>query len=711
MSELDQGLGLQNELELFREKWKEELRERPTKGLALRSARAKSPEPDPEQMALPVVAIWTLPDDLLCEIFYSVAEAEPPTSIEDIPPHSQLYSMTRPLHLRNHFTDMGWLRLTQVCQRWRDILLGAGMAQLWGRVAFTIPSMAAFPTLLSRSKDAPLHALLSAPGMGLGLRAPLSLPHVEAVTTNLHRIRSLKVRSALTRDLLHLFAHPLLVPFLHELDLHVDFSNERRPNIHGPWVIMLPAPQETPEALNDGDDAIPTGDSRIAIDGPSVTVASLHFERTSTSAFMRPGLHFSLPSLRRLEVRIYDISTQISDLDWLMSLLRTAPLIEVLSLELRLRQYTPNWTALFAGSPPQLQYLKELRLKDCRSIDFAPFLGQVCIRPPASISASCSAPRDFDPAVGIQQETLGFINTFGNYLCRPGHKALHISLSDSHASTGGACIVELQSMLVLDDCQRFMYFQGRHTGQTALPQSVNLSADTTQLVFEMPFSHVRNPGWLEMLSSRIGRKDLIEQLDMRIPHEYSHEWVEAFRRHLLLPMTALRELSIVQDTRHTTTAEGWARTINVLLRNSPPLIFPALHTLLVPFCPEVFQHERNPLEAWWNPLIESLTHRQAHGCPIHTLRITGIWTQDWKDMFSGRDARMMVRAMSLVEVVLDERDVHLRPCLRYYAIPYNSLTRIRVVHIYALHPITSALRYTFICSAMKRFAGVRQLPD
>ncbi|VDC06338.1 unnamed protein product [Peniophora sp. CBMAI 1063] len=329
---------------------------------------------------------------------------------------------------------------------------------MWGRIAFTFPVAAAFPTLLSRSRSAPLNTVLVVPlvssGIGLGRLTRLWPEHLAAATANLTRIRSLKIHSRVTTQLRGFFTHPLTIPSLKDLELRLECGGlpYTRPRLFE----SLAHGSAPPSAIRHA--AMPTGACNVAIEGPNVSSALVELRvlrkglAGGVGDTMRPTLRLRLSNLHRLELRVYDsLTTEISDFSWVVSLLRTAPLLEMLSLDLQIDRCVLRWDKLFDGVPSRLLRLRELALKDCSSIDFTPFIEQVCDEPPTSITAMCGALRGAELDENASQSSQNFITNFGRYLLHSGHRALHISTSPARNMAGSMRMVGVQSLPALPD--------------------------------------------------------------------------------------------------------------------------------------------------------------------------------------------------------------------------------------------------------------------
>ncbi|KZV66806.1 hypothetical protein PENSPDRAFT_736913 [Peniophora sp. CONT] len=633
-----------SELDLFREQWQAELRQRPTKRLA-RLGDAVEPEPlDPSR---PVVAIWTLPDDVLCEIFYAVASLLPPASMEPVEAHLR----DRYMAYQRYMTDqhrlprggLGWIRLTHVCQRWRDILLGTGMARLWGRVAFAYPSSNAFPTLLARSRNALADVFLhTTPGAGPHMSfEPLRM---QAALETLPRAWSLKLHTSVSHNLLSLFSEPLHAPRLQELNLVFEYGRT-------PWAR---------DVFEEGA-AVPTA-TDISFEGPNVEMASIQLLRLRTGSILLPRLNFMLPSLRRLAIGIHDDTrAHISDLRWLVSLLRTSTLLETLSLDIHFDGHAPDWDTVFTGPAAELSHMRWITLADCWTVDLAPFIARICPTPPASIRASCEMPRNEDLTGDVPQQTIAFIRGFGGYLCRPGHVALHVTAA--HSTDPHVYHVIMQSTPALDDSVALKFPPPELSDRHLQADDMELSRlpDTVRIKLSVPILLSAGHIWFETLSSRIGNNELVEQLYLRVPTEIRGDWMKACRQYLLLPMTAVRCLYILEpiDVHYPErVVDAWKEAIDILRPTEFPL-FPALHTLLVDFCAGTFIDHASPQSAreWWEPLVQVLEQRHARGCPVHTLRIAGGWSQHFKTSMQELDAQMRARVMAVVNGIVDERIV------------------------------------------------------
>ncbi|KZV73451.1 hypothetical protein PENSPDRAFT_297898 [Peniophora sp. CONT] len=122
----------------------------------------------------------TLPVDVLCDLYFTVASSDPPARKHAFPPYlvqsispfrknaakeplgptwSQIPAVgTRRndyISSTSYMADeesLGWILLTHVCSQWRSV--GLSLSSLWGDIFSIFPKVAS--TLLSRARDAPL---------------------------------------------------------------------------------------------------------------------------------------------------------------------------------------------------------------------------------------------------------------------------------------------------------------------------------------------------------------------------------------------------------------------------------------------------------------------------------------------------------------------------------------------------------------------------
>lgn len=281
-------------------------------------------------------AIWTLPDDVMCDIFYAVAELEPPRTAQILPTRQE-----QTLALAE--SGVGWMRLAHVCQSWREILLG--MSDLWGAVAFTFPSLKAFPVLFYRAGEAPVDIA--------AFLDDETWPRIEAAIS-LPMARKLWVKACL---------HPRLHAFL---DLNSKPMNCLRDLRLSLGINVIPSAQTSPY--------------EICIDAPGLRTARL--EMFAENAFV---FAFTTTVLCRLEVRAM-FNTRLDDQEarnksfrWVVALLRASPLLEALSISLCQRDCTLDWDTLLQGPSFQLLNLKSLVLEDNSHTHLAALIKRACV--------------------------------------------------------------------------------------------------------------------------------------------------------------------------------------------------------------------------------------------------------------------------------------------------------------------------------------------
>ncbi|EIM81707.1 uncharacterized protein STEHIDRAFT_115081 [Stereum hirsutum FP-91666 SS1] len=132
--------------------------------------------------------IFTIPPELIARCFAILAEEDPPTVCLYIRDPQTLSEVREPPgSARPH---MGFLTITHICRRWRDIALN--MSSLWSTLTFMLGPRW-LEEMLRRSKSAPLtihHNLDHVPYSWKDYKT-LSTAVIGTVEQNLHRIKSL----------------------------------------------------------------------------------------------------------------------------------------------------------------------------------------------------------------------------------------------------------------------------------------------------------------------------------------------------------------------------------------------------------------------------------------------------------------------------------------------------------------------------------------
>lgn len=142
--------------------------------------------------------IFTIPPELIARCFAILAEEDPPT-VCLYTRDAQTFSEVRepPGSARPH---LGFLTITHVCRRWRDIALT--MSSLWSTLTFMLGPRW-LEEMLRRSKSAPLtihHDLDHIPYSWKDYKT-LSTAVIDTVERNLHRIKSLSFSMYLERGI------------------------------------------------------------------------------------------------------------------------------------------------------------------------------------------------------------------------------------------------------------------------------------------------------------------------------------------------------------------------------------------------------------------------------------------------------------------------------------------------------------------------------
>ncbi|KZV68289.1 hypothetical protein PENSPDRAFT_736015 [Peniophora sp. CONT] len=126
-----------------------------------------------------------LPDDIICELFKALETLDAP--------HGPLYRRSSRLaHLEfehgQRGPSLGWIKLTHICRRLRNIGIGY-LPALWGRVVCVFPNAHAWKTILARSRSAPLVLDIRDPGLRAAISWPLpahALARARAISDIIH---------------------------------------------------------------------------------------------------------------------------------------------------------------------------------------------------------------------------------------------------------------------------------------------------------------------------------------------------------------------------------------------------------------------------------------------------------------------------------------------------------------------------------------------
>ncbi|VDC06359.1 unnamed protein product [Peniophora sp. CBMAI 1063] len=515
---------LQRELETFREEWRLELRQKRSPVRKVNDNRFWQ-----------VMAIWTLPDDVMCEIFHAAAELEPPRRASVLRAWPELDTSRM-----EHLIALGWIRLTHVCQNWRAILLS--MTDLWGRVAFTFTSRSAFPTLFVRAGGAPVD-----------IDAPLDeekWPRCEALIS-LPLARSLRINSRVT---------PRLHAFLTLNSESMSWLRDLR--------MVLPYDKEADLEL---------AQRNITIDAPRLECASFKFCRGSSIT-----LSFTTTMLRHLEVRAeYSVrngSHITGNYAWIIALLRTSPLLENLSIVINPGESVVDWDSLLHGTSLQLAKLRTIKLEDSSYSHLIPLMKHIrAAGPPSSLSASFGTYLGEPVARLLWQQYISrvaeYTRGFVGYLGRIDHNAFFLG------ATKGTKRLSIRSLPNSDvdpaDLANTLHDQDVDRA-LAIEELVNMvSLNVTDIEYRPPRDPRPDYEWFSTLADSIPNKDRIEQLFLRVELNQDYVWSSRCRERLLRPMTAVRTLCLLPCMSQSSCIE------QLVLCHMDPTFFPALQTLIV----------------------------------------------------------------------------------------------------------------------------------
>lgn len=570
----------------------------------------------------------TIPDDVLYEIFYTIAARDPPPGSVSSP-HTNAISM--------YPTGLGWIRLTHVCQRWRTILLG--LSALWGKVAFTFHSIQAFATLLERAQSAPVDITV--------IRGFQPSYWTIAALRHLSRARELTMTSPSYNQLITFCRKSEPMPQLRHLYLNLQYTN-------GDAIMgVLP-------------------DSQVLhIDAAGLESAFFDFGTATTTRRNPPGIssprtifsawHFNTPSLRHIDITIADVAGIFNDFEWISRLLHASPLVKTLSFSLDLHHHTPNWGRLLQTLLLQLSHLQRVFLKNTSEQHLHRFLKWIRPLPPAFLSASYGQVIGNDDSNGPQGPAwaVNFAHNYGGYLCRSGHGALAITTERESGS------LSIQSMPTLADPAEFAdeWLRFRTASSVSDPslEPSKLAEGVVLNIATRPRAEPASYQWVAVLAERIPDKDSVEQLFLRIRVNHDVAWEELLHEHLLRPLVNLHTLYLLQpEPLHHFTGPIWKDAASRMLSNTNPPLLPRLHTLLVNM--EVHRHPhsvhslRDRLGQWLDDLTSVLSRRRTLGVPVQMLRILGCWPSEGvKEFMQPVTDRKLARISALVDVVIDER--------------------------------------------------------
>lgn len=576
----------------------------------------------------PQLSIPLLPNEILCEIFSTVALLEPtPAKRSQRPSYMWPPTASRVDLVK----ELAWIRLSHVCRRWREVLLK--MSDMWGHIAFTYPNRRAFSTLLTRAADAPLDIV----ALQRSYDAPELSPEQEEVALAcIPRARSLKLQRAMEPKLLQSFpAEPLL--HLRHLDLNVDYHALTLRSRYSQAALMNPA-----------------RDAELRIYAPNLETATFTLIRNKPNTSFAdvsviPVFRLRFPALRHLTVRVKDETTDISDLTWLVSLLQSAPLIENLTVALQLTKLRPNWDSLFEGSLVRLRDLRHLKLEESAKAHLAPLVHHICRSSQLiSLQASFGSFRGMTTSYGDEErEATEFVRGFSGQVCRPTDRAF--SICTPSEVTG----ISFLSGPALQNPATFVKREDRPPGlESGTELSIALG------------SRSRSYSWFPEFVEGVQNTEQIEQLyvDINSTNNNYGDWMEHIQEDLLMGMTAVRTVYLSELFSNQATGLD-ALGILELDVYQEGVIFPALETLLVrveldalegPYTSRGTIRER--YELWWATLTSILESRHEEDVPLQTLHILGSWkSESVREMLRELEDKMLARLADVVENIVDER--------------------------------------------------------
>ncbi|VDC06358.1 unnamed protein product [Peniophora sp. CBMAI 1063] len=573
--------------------------------------------------------ISRLPEDVMREIFYAVASLEPT-------PGTLLFDGVACESART--SGLQWMRLTHVCRSWRTIILR--MADLWGRVAFTLPYDTALPTLLDRARDADLDIVSKLHQQDMEM--------IQHEADHLPSARSLLIASRPDRRLLEYLTQNAM-PRLRYLGLRVDLNDK----------LTVGAPLLSERMVED-----------IVVDAPRLATLSLDLWRFRVHpeppiAMPGPSLRFTTDCLRALMVRVSDYTiSHVHTLEWIVALLRTSPRLESFALSLSGQRAELDWDAVLK-EPAQLSQLRRFTLEDSSGSYGPDIIARLCPSPPAFFCASFGTFRGISPMADIGPEHLlerasNFARRYGGYLCRDNHRALRVQMPNNPR------LLTVESFPTMHDPVTFAPRQKLTRGVDPLSTFAELT-DSTVLHVATGFTELPNRHeWFGELADHIQEKGKVEQMYLQLDPTGSGGRVDICRERLLRPMTRLHTLYLMSERPFDAYEYGDAywKDISQLLCDVAPdnPVLSALHTLLVSVemhrVDDADQHPGELLDMWFSSLANLLARRRAGGGPIQMLRVVGSWeSEELRRSMALKTEGHLAQVAKFVKEVTDERTV------------------------------------------------------
>ncbi|VDB95352.1 unnamed protein product [Peniophora sp. CBMAI 1063] len=498
------------------------------------------------------------------------------------------------------------------------------MPTLWGRIALVSagPPPRAFRTLLRRSQSALLDVELSLRGDHYydvsheGYRKLI----MGAAKVFVHRLRSLStigVEFPLD-DIVYFFQRSPL-PELQRL--HIVHTSEAKPGSLENDVVL---------------------DARNLVDASFMLFAY----GLPMGSHLKKGLRINAPNLRSLVVKwsyMTNAETTLQDIQWIVDVIRNAPLLERLHLNLSVWHFAVDWDHLFGNKDCHLPQLKTLIITQ-RSLDMraGDLIARICTAPPPSFTFTA------------------------RYIVKPEFQAL-MDVLDSY----------------LHPCATHstMYIRFRHPAWVMF-HSLPRPEDARELSEEKLF-HRRAEDALAKLerqttlslstrSNLVLAEELLPDLALRLRFDHITHlringsvnpsgWWRTFRE-MVAPRMVSVHILIIDNLSWLAPKAGEMNALSILDPRSRddstnfgfPL--PVLRTLIATAW---VASKKGRQRMWTTYLGVLLEEREIRGKPVHTVRLRGGWlTSELKAFWRSYDVPVadLIQAV-IVDEVVDEREV------------------------------------------------------